>query len=182
MLTLRFGRFLAITLLVAGFALLSLAKSSRSPQEPAAPASQNEYVTSATCSACHEDLSKKFARNPHQVLETNPKKGWKDQSCESCHGPGQAHVDAGDGSKILTFVDRPAKEINQSCLACHARMETHAGGGTTCTAKTSWHAVIATASMSPRRPCICSRINLTSSACAVTKKWRQPSPSLSGTD
>ena len=130
MLTLLFGRSLAITLLVAGFPVFSLAKSSRGPQEPAASNSQNAYVTSATCGACHEDLAKKFARNPHQVLETNPKKGWKDQSCESCHGPGQAHVDAGDGSKILTFVKRPAKEINQSCLVCHARMETHAGSGT----------------------------------------------------
>jgi len=90
----------------------------------------NEYVTSATCSSCHEDLSRQFARNPHQVLEIQPKKGWQERSCESCHGPGQAHVEAGDGSQITALSNLSPNEINSSCSRCHARAESHAGSGT----------------------------------------------------
>lgn len=122
------GKFLVSTLCFTTLTIPSLARSL--PQETAAqPAAKNEYVTSATCASCHEDLARKFTRSPHQVLETSASKGWKEQSCESCHGPGQAHVDAGDGSKIVVFQGRPAREINQNCLSCHARAATHAGGG-----------------------------------------------------
>jgi DmsE family decaheme c-type cytochrome len=126
----RAGKFLFMALLSAGLAIASFAKSSRGQQEATPTASKSDYVTSATCAACHEDLARKFTSNPHQALETNARKGWKDLSCESCHGPGEAHVNAGDGSQITAFPGRSSREINQSCLSCHARMEAHAGGPT----------------------------------------------------
>ncbi len=87
MLKFLFVKPFALTLVLAGFAGPGFARTSRSPQETAAPPAKNDYVSSATCGSCHEDLAKKFAQNPHQILETSEKKGWKDQSCESCHGP-----------------------------------------------------------------------------------------------
>src|SRR5207248_1715232 len=46
--------------------------------KPAAPA----YVGSEICQSCHEDIAKAFGKNPHQVLEINPKRGWKEKGCE----------------------------------------------------------------------------------------------------
>ena len=130
MLKLLVGKPFVLILFLAGFAGVGFARTPRSPQEPAGPPQKNEYVSSATCSSCHEDLAKKFSHNPHQILETSEKKGWKDQSCESCHGPGQAHVDAGDGSQIFAFTKVSAREVSKKCLTCHAKTEAHAGGPT----------------------------------------------------
>jgi DmsE family decaheme c-type cytochrome len=108
--------------------LLGQDESSKpTPQNQGAAAPDN-YVTSATCASCHEELAKTFSKNPHQVLEISGTKGWKDQSCESCHGPGEAHVNAGDGTQIFAFTALSAKEVNKRCLSCHARAESHAGG------------------------------------------------------
>jgi DmsE family decaheme c-type cytochrome len=78
-----------------------------------------DYATSAACATCHDDLSKKFLRNPHQALGVLPESKWKDRECESCHGPGQAHIDAGDGSQIFSFAKFPPKDINARCRSCH---------------------------------------------------------------
>ena len=87
----------------------------------ATPASKVEYATSSACAACHDDLSKKFLRNPHQALEVLPKSEWKDQACESCHGPGKAHIDAGDGSQIFSFSKEPMNDTNNRCRSCHGK-------------------------------------------------------------
>src|SRR5262245_42994405 len=107
------GKGVGLILLAAAQGVFGLAGSSSKPQEQPAPQvspAKNEYVSSATCASCHEEVATKFARNPHQILETDAKKGWKDQSCESCHGPGQAHVDAGDGTQINAYPKLPARE------------------------------------------------------------------------
>ena len=130
----KFANLLALLLISwIGLALVAECKESR-PQTAAAkpeaqlvPPSGNGYVTSATCASCHEDLAKAFSRNPHQILETSSSKGWKDQSCESCHGPGETHVNAGDGTQIFAFKGQPVKEANSKCLACHVRAESLAG-------------------------------------------------------
>src|SRR5262245_6170946 len=98
MLRLHVGRFLGLTLMVAELGGIGCAGTSSKPQEAAPPAknetappaknetappaknetappAKNEYVSSATCASCHEELSTKFARNPHQILETDAKKG-----------------------------------------------------------------------------------------------------------
>jgi hypothetical protein len=98
------------------------AKATKSAPAPGqATAAKVEYATSSTCAACHDDLVKKFLRNPHQALEIKTDSAWKDRACESCHGPGQAHIDAADGSQILSFTQSASKDINTRCLACHGR-------------------------------------------------------------
>ena len=37
--------------------------------------------------------------------------------CESCHGPGKAHAEEGDPTKIISFKNKSSKEISETCLA-----------------------------------------------------------------
>jgi DmsE family decaheme c-type cytochrome len=46
--------------------------------------------------------------------------------CESCHGPGQAHVDDDQGGHIQKMKELKPAELNQTCLSCHNRAN-HAG-------------------------------------------------------
>ena len=64
----------------------------------------DDYVGSETCQACHEDAFKSFSGTKHGKLAGLA--SWKNkvQGCESCHGPGKAHVEAGgDKTKIISF-------------------------------------------------------------------------------
>jgi hypothetical protein len=43
---------------------------------------------------CHEDIFNAFQKNPHQLVETDKKRGWDTKACESCHGPGSKHAES----------------------------------------------------------------------------------------
>ncbi len=91
-----------------------------------ANANPDDYVGSETCKACHENQFKNFSGTKHAKLKEVP--SWKDkaQGCESCHGPGKAHVEGGgDKTKITTFTGKNSKEISETCLGCHAGKESH---------------------------------------------------------
>jgi predicted CXXCH cytochrome family protein len=90
-----------------------------------APSNSSDYVGSDTCMACHEAQFKSFSKTTHARLT---KANWKAerQGCESCHGPGKAHVEGGgDKTKIRTFEAETAKQISETCLGCHAGKEEH---------------------------------------------------------
>jgi len=45
----------------------------------------------------------------------------KGVTCENCHGPGQAHIDAGgDATKIFQFSKASPRVVDDKCLSCHA--------------------------------------------------------------
>jgi len=81
-------------------------------------------VGSDTCKDCHEDTFKAYSHTTHAQLS---KVGsWKNKvtGCESCHGPGKAHVEGGgDKSKIISFTNKSSKETSETCLSCHAGKE-----------------------------------------------------------
>jgi DmsE family decaheme c-type cytochrome len=79
-----------------------------------------DFVGSETCETCHSEIGKKFAENPHSRLAMLH--GGKGVTCESCHGPGREHVEAGGGSLETLFLFNKAtpKAVDGKCLECHA--------------------------------------------------------------
>jgi DmsE family decaheme c-type cytochrome len=73
------------------------------------------------CAACHEEVVKAFSKNAHVTLEKSAQLKIENP-CESCHGPGKAHIEGGgDVAKIIGFKGKAAKTYNQQCLACHRK-------------------------------------------------------------
>lgn len=87
------------------------------------------YVGDEVCSACHENEISLYSETLHaKVLnETNARTEAMRRGCESCHGPGQAHVAAGGGrgeggEGWLSFRDDSGESTadrNAACLGCH---------------------------------------------------------------
>ncbi len=103
----------------------------------------SQYVGSDTCKGCHDEAGKSIDASPHFRIGTSKKiRGEAVHGCESCHGPGAAHVaGGGDKSKIFTFTGAKPEQVTKRCLSCHeANSEqrefmrsTHNENGITCT-------------------------------------------------
>jgi DmsE family decaheme c-type cytochrome len=81
-----------------------------------------DYVGSDVCRTCHPDIWSTFYRNPHFKSLASGKQSPENTGCESCHGPGQAHVAARGGkATIVAFSELgPAKTLD-ACLRCHGQ-------------------------------------------------------------
>jgi DmsE family decaheme c-type cytochrome len=109
------------------------------------PVNPADYLGSETCTTCHAEESRKFDSNPHSKLALEH--GGKGVTCESCHGPGKAHVESGgDKTKIFSPATATAKAVDTFCLSCHegqhANFERseHAKGKVSCVSCHSVHA------------------------------------------
>lgn len=80
------------------------------------------YVGSETCSACHADVFEAMQGGAHAIAP-----GWDaETACESCHGPGEAHVESGgEASTIVNLGELPPLEASAACVTCHKRQESH---------------------------------------------------------
>src|SRR6187399_2770028 len=63
-----------------------------SSQRPAdSVGAPTEAVADATCRSCHKSETTQFGKTTHAHVQSSGKAAL---SCETCHGPGKAHVDA----------------------------------------------------------------------------------------
>lgn len=73
------------------------------------------YVGNQICYDCHTNITRQFAASPHAHLTLENTTVPGGVGCESCHGPGSKHVEAGGGRQ---FIINPGIEP-QACLRCH---------------------------------------------------------------
>ncbi len=78
------------------------------------------YVGSNACKTCHPDITSTFYKNPHYKSIASGNEPPERTGCESCHGPGKAHVEAHGGkATIIAFSLLGPKEVLDNCLRCH---------------------------------------------------------------
>lgn len=125
------------------FGVLALTSLLRAKEQSA----QAEYVGSETCMECHEEVGSAFKKTIHGRLADFELKG-QISGCESCHGPGGAHVEEEDPSKIIRLKELAPTEAGEICLKCHrSGMQmnfagsTHDISGISCTSCHNPHAI-----------------------------------------
>jgi DmsE family decaheme c-type cytochrome len=85
----------------------------------AASAQASGYVGEDTCLTCHEQQSYKGTAHAFKADAKTPA---ATHGCESCHGPGQAHVEGGgDKTKIVNPKNISPREASETCTTCHDR-------------------------------------------------------------
>ena len=89
---------------------------------PASGAAAGEYVGEEKCLECHEDEGKGYHATPHSRVK-NERTPAANNSCDTCHGPGKAHVDADGDGHIKDFKKMAPRQIGEMCTTCHARSE-----------------------------------------------------------
>ncbi len=101
----------------------SRAVTASAPAAPAAAAAQTSgYVGDDTCATCHESEGKALHLSLHgKAQNSRTPAATNGRACETCHGPGQAHVDTGDKTKIRRFTALSARDANETCLTCHRK-------------------------------------------------------------
>jgi DmsE family decaheme c-type cytochrome len=78
-----------------------------------------DYAGQDTCLTCHE--SQNYKGTAH-ALTSNNRTPASTHGCESCHGPGRAHAEAGGGtSKIVKISAQTPAKASESCMSCHDR-------------------------------------------------------------
>jgi predicted CXXCH cytochrome family protein len=72
------------------------------------------YIGTESCEDCHKELVKDFTMSTHARLKA-PGDNAKDIGCESCHGAGSIHKEAGGGRGTIIN----PKKSPDVCFQCH---------------------------------------------------------------
>jgi DmsE family decaheme c-type cytochrome len=89
------------------------------PAAAAQAAPAGDYVGQDTCLGCHTDRDYKGTAHG---LTTNQRTPAATHGCESCHGPGKAHVEGGgDKTKIVNLKSLTPQKASETCTVCHDR-------------------------------------------------------------
>jgi DmsE family decaheme c-type cytochrome len=117
---------------IAGIPLLLLlagtaAAQVLTPAPVAPPVAASPYAGSAACGTCHEDIGKAFAKSPHELVDTDKKRGWDGRACEACHGPGQKHTESTSPDDIRNPAKLASAAADKICLSCHLNQPTQIG-------------------------------------------------------
>jgi predicted CXXCH cytochrome family protein len=72
------------------------------------------FVGNQACADCHQDIVRKFPASPHARVHFENAALAGSTGCESCHGPGSKHIEAGGAKSIINPRNDPA-----SCFQCH---------------------------------------------------------------
>ncbi len=80
------------------------------------------YVGGGVCKTCHPDVWLTFYRNAHYKSIASGTDPAERTGCESCHGPGKAHVEArgGKATVVRAFSLMEPQQALAACLSCHA--------------------------------------------------------------
>jgi len=104
------------------------AKADAAKVEEKKPPGKPEYMGSAVCMGCHEEIYNNFLKkNAHRVVETDKKRGWEEKACESCHGPGSIHAESASAADIRNPARIKPALADRSCLKCHLNTPTQVG-------------------------------------------------------
>ncbi|HEU6447094.1 MAG TPA: cytochrome c3 family protein [Verrucomicrobiae bacterium] len=74
------------------------------------------YVGNRVCSQCHAQITRAFGTTPHAHVFLENVDLPDGVGCESCHGPGSRHVEAGGPKFIINPGTAP-----DACFRCHLR-------------------------------------------------------------
>jgi DmsE family decaheme c-type cytochrome len=86
--------------------------------DPDHAATDGDYAGSLECKECHEDRWDSLGTSFHATLRAQ-KKGTH-RGCESCHGPGFLHFEAG-GEGLIRHPGKVTQRVsNGACITCHA--------------------------------------------------------------
>ena len=79
------------------------------------------FTGNNSCLDCHTNYVRTFAASPHARIHLETAGAMAGQSgCESCHGPGSLHIQAGGARQ---FIINPGKD-STACLKCHLATHT----------------------------------------------------------
>lgn len=113
------------SVLAAGLALLlgGPAPAAAAQETAVSAPAPDGYVGVAKCTSCHKGQATGYKDSPHSWAfdERTPAAA---KGCETCHGPGQAHVDdVGAKGRVRNFKAISPREVSQTCMTCHNRQE-----------------------------------------------------------
>ena len=105
------------TLVIVGvLSLATTAASQTTPRDPANPHPTAGFLGADTCIACHDEEEKSYLDSPHGKA-SNPRAPAALHQCETCHGPGEKHIDDPTvNTSIRKFTKMAPRQVNAVCL------------------------------------------------------------------